>query len=177
MLPPQLFRATSLAPRKASSLPSEKKLNGHRRKDVNDLVQNSGMPGLPVSALQETQTSSVARPAALSDKSQRAAIICGCLVAFAYSANYTNHAPLAPALMREFGFDQALAGFLTTGIFATHAAIQMPGGHLVDRLGSRRVVLCALAWVALGNLGMAFAGAYWQLLLCKIFTGIGTGVC
>ena len=130
-----------------------------------------------MSALQEPQTSSVARPAALSDKSQRAAIICGCLVAFAYSANYTNHAPLAPALMREFGFNQALAGFLTTGIFATHAAIQMPGGHLVDRLGSRRVVLCALAWVALGNLGMAFAGAYWQLLLCKIFTGIGTGVC
>ena len=140
-------------------------------------MQNSGMPGLPVSALQEPQTSSAARPAALSDKSQRAAIICGCLVAFAYSANYTNHAPLAPALMREFGFNQALAGFLTTGIFATHAAIQMPGGHLVDRLGSRRVVLCALAWVALGNLGMAFAGAYWQLLLCKIFTGIGTGVC
>jgi nitrate/nitrite transporter NarK len=24
---------------------------------------------------------------------------------------------------------------------------------------------------------MAFAGAYWQLLFCKIFTGMGTGVC
>src|SRR2546428_685015 len=118
-----------------------------------------------------------AAPAALSDKSQRAAVLCGCIVAFAYSANYTNHAPLAPALMREFGFNQALAGFLTTGIFATHALMQIPGGHLVDRLGAKRVLLCALAWVTLGNVGMAFAGAYWQLLLCKIFTGIGTGVC
>src|SRR2546428_8755020 len=116
-------------------------------------------------------------PAALSDKSQRAAVLCGCIVAFAYSANYTNHAPLARALMREFGFNQALAGFLTTGIFATHALMQIPGGHLVDRLGAKHVLLCALAWVTLGNLGMAFAGAYWQLLLCKIFTGIGTGVC
>jgi len=55
--------------------------------------------------------------------------------------------------------------------------MQLPGGYLVDRLGSKRVLLFALAWVALGNIGMAFAGAYWQLLLCKIFTGIGTGVC
>jgi MFS family permease len=113
----------------------------------------------------------------LSAKSQTAAVISGCFVAFAYSANYTNHAPLAPALMREFGFNQALAGLLTTGIFATHAGMQIPGGHLVDRLGAKRVLLFALAWVALGNLGLAFAGAYWQLLLCKIFAGFGTGVC
>ncbi len=130
-----------------------------------------------MSVLQDPQVSSAARPAGLSAAQQRAAVICGCIVAFAYSANYTNHAPLAPALMREFGFNQALAGFLTTGIFATHAGMQIPGGHLVDRLGSKRVLLFALAWVALGNIGMAFAGAYWDLLLCKIFTGMGTGVC
>ena len=130
-----------------------------------------------MSALQDSQVSSAAGPAGLSAAQQRIAVICGCIVAFAYSANYTNHAPLAPALMREFGFNQALAGLLTTGIFATHAGMQLPGGYLVDRLGSKRVLLFALAWVALGNIGMAFAGAYWQLLLCKIFTGIGTGVC
>ena len=119
----------------------------------------------------------VAGPTTLSDRSQRAAMLCGCIVGFAYSANYTNHAPLALPLMHEFGFNQALAGFLTTGIFATHALMQIPGGHLVDRLGAKRVLFCALAWVTLGNLGLAFAGAYWQLLVCKIFTGLGTGVC
>src|ERR1700675_2098883 len=130
-----------------------------------------------MSVLKDSPAPIGARTSSLSEKSQRAAVLCGCIVAFAYSANYTNHAPLAPALMREFGFNQALAGFLTTGIFATHAAMQIPGGSLVDRLGSKRVLLFALAWVALGNIGMAFAGAYWQLLLCKIFTGMGTGVC
>jgi MFS family permease len=130
-----------------------------------------------MSVVQNSSVAGVAAPAVLSDQTQRAAMLCGCIVAFAYSANYTNHAPLALALMREFSFNQALAGFLTTGIFATHAAMQIPGGHIVDRLGAKRVLLCALAWVTLGNLGMAFASAYWQLLFCKIFTGIGTGVC
>jgi nitrate/nitrite transporter NarK len=113
----------------------------------------------------------------LSESAQRVAIVCGCIVAFAYSANYTNHAPLAVALMREFGFNNAMAGFLTTGIFLTHAGMQIPGGYLVDRFGSRRMLLIALLWVATGNLLMASAAAYWQLLVCKIFTGMGTGVC
>jgi MFS family permease len=99
------------------------------------------------------------------------------MVAFTYSANYTNHAPLAAALMREFGFNFQLAGYLTTGIFLTHAGMQIPGGYLVDRFGSRPMLLIALLWVAAGNLLMASAGAYWQLLLCKIFTGMGTGIC
>src|SRR5579862_133738 len=116
-----------------------------------------------MSLLQDSPAPPAARKPSLSDKAQTAAVVCGCIVAFAYSANYTNHAPLAPALMREFSFNQGLAGLLTTGIFATHAGMQIPGGTLVDRLGAKRVLLGALIWVAIGNLGMAFAGAYWQL--------------
>jgi nitrate/nitrite transporter NarK len=130
-----------------------------------------------MSALQNPPAPPAAHRSSLSDRAQTVAVVCGCIVAFAYSANYTNHAPLAPALMRQFGFNNALAGLLTTGIFLTHAGMQIPGGYLVDRLGSRRVLLFALIWVALGNFGMAAAGAYWQLLFCKIFTGMGTGVC
>src|ERR1700675_1866207 len=124
-----------------------------------------------MSVLKDSPAPIGARTSSLSEKAQTTAVLCGCIVAFAYSANYTNHAPLAPALMREFGFNNALAGFLTTGIFATHAGMQIPGGYLVDRLGSRRVLLFALIWVALGNFGMAFAGAYWQVLFLKIFKG------
>ena len=122
-----------------------------------------------VSLLQERVSSAAAV--------QRSALACACLVGFAFSANYTNHAPLAGVLAREFGFNQAMAGLLTTGIFATHAAMQVPGGHLVDRLGARKVLIFALAWVAVGNFAIAFSGAYWQLLGWKIFTGIGTGTC
>ncbi len=130
-----------------------------------------------MNAVQSSSVTSAAKSSALSDRAQWVATICGCVVAFAYSANYTNHAPLAPALMHQFGFNQALAGFLTTGIFATHAATQVPGGNIVDRFGAKRVLLFALGIVAIGNLGMASAEAYWQLLFFKIFTGMGTGVC
>src|SRR5258708_32126312 len=121
---------------------------------------------MPVGVLQDSQVSSAAAhaPAGLTAARQNVAVLCGCIVAFAYSANYTNHAPLAPALMREFGFNQALAGLLTTGIFATHAGMQLPGGYLVDRLGSHRVRLFALARVALRNIRRAFASSDWQWL-------------
>jgi len=110
-------------------------------------------------------------------KSQRRALVCACAIGFAFSANYTNHAPLAGMLMRQFGFSQALAGLLTTGIFITHASMQVPGGYLVDRLGARRVLAFALAWVVAGNVAIAFSSAYWHLLAWKILVGVGTGTC
>jgi MFS family permease len=140
-------------------------------------VENTNETGPFLNTTQSVPATSPVKKSPLSESAQRVAIVCGCIVAFAYSANYTNHAPLAVALMREFGFNNAMAGFLTTGIFLTHAGMQIPGGYLVDRFGSRRMLLIALLWVATGNLLMASAAAYWQLLFCKIFTGIGTGVC
>ncbi len=98
-----------------------------------------------------------------------------CAAGFAFSANYTNHAPMVGALRSEFGFNQAAAGLLTTGIFLTHALMQVPGGRLADRFGAARVLAAALAWVAIANIAIAFAGAYWQLLLWKVIAGIGTG--
>lgn len=110
-------------------------------------------------------------------QAQRTALTLACIIGFAFSVNYINHAPLVGALAREFGFNRTLAGLLTTGIFTTHAMLQVPGGHLVDKLGSRSVLIWALAWVTLGNFAIAFSSAYWQLLFWKIFTGIGTGTC
>jgi len=99
-----------------------------------------------------------------------------CAAGFAFSANYTNHAPMVSALQGEFGFNQASAGLLTTGIFLTHALMQIPGGRLADRIGAARMMGLALAWVAAGNFAIAFSGAYWQLLFWKVFVGFGTGM-
>jgi nitrate/nitrite transporter NarK len=107
----------------------------------------------------------------------RRALVTVCAAGFAFSANYTNHAPMVPALRAEFGFNQASAGLLTTGIFLTHALMQIPSGRLADRLGPVRVLAAALAWVSVGSFAIAFAGAYWQLLFWKTFAGIGTGTC
>ena len=105
------------------------------------------------------------------------ALISACAAGFAFSANYTNHAPMVAVLRGDFGFNQASAGLLTTGIFLTHALMQIPGGRLSDRMGPSRVMVAALAWVAVANFAIAFSAAYWQLLLGKTFAGIGTGAC
>jgi nitrate/nitrite transporter NarK len=107
----------------------------------------------------------------------RRALVSGCAAGFTFSANYTNHAPMLSVLRGQFGFDQASAGLLTTGIFLTHALMQVPGGRLADRFGSARVMALALGWVAITNFAIAFAGAYWQLLFWKTLAGIGTGAC
>ena len=38
----------------------------------------------------------------LTDKQQKIALFCACLAGFAFSANYTNHAPLKEWLMKSF---------------------------------------------------------------------------
>ena len=99
-----------------------------------------------------------------------------CLVGFAFSANYTNHAPMVAQLAAEFKFSLAAAGLLTTGIFLTHGGVQIPGGFLADKFGTRRLLAMALAIVTLGDVFLGLAGSYQQLLFWKVFVGLGTGV-
>jgi nitrate/nitrite transporter NarK len=110
-------------------------------------------------------------------RAQRLGLASVCAIGFASSANYTNHAPMVPALVTRFGFSLAAAGLLTTGIFLTHAAMQIPGGYLADRFGPKLLLSVALAVVCLGNIALGFADGYSQLLFWKIFVGLGTGCC
>ena len=68
---------------------------------------------------------------------EKRSITAVCAAGFAFSANYTNHAPMAAALVATFGINLAAVGLLTTGIFLTHAGMQIPGGHLADRIGPK----------------------------------------
>ena len=96
-------------------------------------------------------------------------------IGFAYSCNYTNHAPLIPLLITQFGFTKAMAGLLSTGMFFTHAATQIPGGHLTDKFGGRKVIICSLLIVIIGNLFIARSNSYSELIFWKTFIGLGTG--
>jgi nitrate/nitrite transporter NarK len=105
------------------------------------------------------------------------ALLTACGVGFAFSANYTNHAPMLGALRQQFALDQATAGLLTAAIFLTHALMQVPGGRLADRFGPVRVLVCALAWVGLANAALGISASFTQLLLFKALAGLGTGTC
>jgi nitrate/nitrite transporter NarK len=116
----------------------------------------------------------------LNDKQKRTVLLLACLVGFAFSANYTNHAPLKTWLMASFDtqaepFTKAMFGFLTTAIFSTHAIMQIPGGFLADKFGAKRIIVVALIIVSIGNFGIALSDNYTQLLAWKFFVGLGTG--
>ena len=94
---------------------------------------------------------------------------------FVFSANYTNHGPLVPTLVKDLEITLAMAGFLTTAIFLTHGVLQIPGGALADKFGAKQVALGALIIIAVGNLLIGVANSYYQILALKFVIGIGTG--
>jgi len=94
---------------------------------------------------------------------------------FVFSANYTNHGPLVPTLIKDLNITLALAGALTTAIFLTHGALQIPGGALADKLGAKRVALWSLVIITAGNTLIGLSDSYYQILVLKFIIGIGTG--
>lgn len=95
---------------------------------------------------------------------------------FVFSANYTNHGPLVPTLVKDLNITLALAGFLTTAIFLSHGALQIPGGALADKLGAKKVAFWALIIITAGNIVIGFSNSYSAILVLKFIIGIGTGM-
>ncbi|MGC8603563.1 MAG: MFS transporter, partial [Desulfomonilaceae bacterium] len=95
---------------------------------------------------------------------------------FVFSANYTNHGPLAPTLAKDLHITLAMLGFMTTAIFLSHGALQIPGGVLADKLGPYKIVLYSLGIITIGNITIGFSSSYYQILILKFIVGIGTGI-
>ena len=52
--------------------------------------------------------------------------------------NISNVGAIAGVMGASYGVSLAAVGLLTTGLFVTHLAVQIPGGRLIDRVGARR---------------------------------------
>ena len=99
----------------------------------------------------------------------------GLAVGLAAGWNIANTGAAAGVLHHAYGRSLPAIGLLTTALFATHFAAQIPGGRLIDRLGARRVGLAALAVIAAGNALALAAPVYWLALLARLLIGLGTG--
>ena len=89
--------------------------------------------------------------------------------------NISNVGAIASVMGASYGVSLAAVGLLTTGLFATHLAVQIPGGRLIDRVGARGIGLASLAVVAAAN-GLALLDSSLELgLAARVVMGIGTG--
>jgi predicted MFS family arabinose efflux permease len=82
-------------------------------------------------------------------------------------------ATLAPAFSSELGLGAADLGLLAGVYFLGFAAMQLPLGMALDRVGPRRVLLALLALAVLGCAGFALARSLGSLALARALIGVG----
>ncbi|MDP2726059.1 MAG: MFS transporter, partial [Dehalococcoidia bacterium] len=97
---------------------------------------------------------------------------------FGWVTNYMVRSGLSPVLipiMDEFGLSHAQAGFLASALFYTYTMMQLPSGHLGDRLGKKALVVLATVGWGVGSLLTGFARSFIWLLAFRFLTGVAQG--
>jgi MFS family permease len=69
----------------------------------------------------------------------------------------------------------AAVGLLTTALFVTLLAVQLPSGRGADRFGSRRIALLAIAAGVVGNVILLVDAGFGLALLGRAVVGLGSG--
>jgi MFS family permease len=103
-------------------------------------------------------------------------------LALVSAAHFVNHfqylvlPPLFPLLKAQLGIGFVELGFALTVANIMAVAAQLPVGFLVDRIGSRRMLVAALAVAGLAFVGFGLAPSYPHLLLMMMFVGVANSV-
>lgn len=82
--------------------------------------------------------------------------------------------PAMPAFAHTFGVSIKAVTFLVTVFSLSRLCFAPVSGVLVQRLGERRIYIGGLLIVALSTIACAYSQTYWQLLLFRAVSGIGS---
>ncbi|CUI33641.1 MFS transporter [Achromobacter xylosoxidans] len=88
--------------------------------------------------------------------------------------NYLDRSNLsiaAPSLKDEFGLDTVHEGLILSAFGWTYAAMQIPGGWLVDRVSPRVLYAAALILWSAATFFMGFAGSFVILFVLRLAVG------
>ena len=104
-------------------------------------------------------------------------IVLGALCLAAATA-YLSRNILVPAeksIEQDLGLSKEAMGFVMGSFFYTYSLMQIPGGWLNDRLGTRLALpLLAVIWAA-GTAAMGVAVGSYSLLFCYLLIGLAQG--
>ena len=103
-------------------------------------------------------------------------VVSAFLIGMVSGWNITNVGAIAPVVADDYGIDLASVGLFTTALFATHLALQIPGGRASDRWGAKSVGLIGLLVIGAGAAISMIAPELWVGLAGRAVTGVGTGL-
>ena len=103
------------------------------------------------------------------------AVIAGLAVGCFLTWNVSNVGAVADPLADAYGTSLAVVGLVTTALFVTHLASQLPAGVWSDRFGPHRVALAACAAGAVGNAVHLLDASIGHALVGRLVVGIGSG--
>jgi sugar phosphate permease len=95
------------------------------------------------------------------------------LVAVISYIDRTNLSIAAPSIRAELGLNAAQMGFILSSFFWTYAALQLPAGSLVDKLGVRISLTLAVAWWSLFTILTGLGQSIFQLIGTRLMLGAG----
>ena len=101
-------------------------------------------------------------------------IIWMCFIANAIS--YIDRANLAiatPFIRQELGLNAAAMGVVLSAFFWTYAAMQLPAGWIIDRIGVRLSLTLAVGWWSIFTVATGFARGMTQFIGARLMLGIG----
>ena len=78
-----------------------------------------------------------------------------------------------PAIMREFGLTKVSMGWSASAFNWSYALLQVPGGWLADRFGSRLVLAGAMAWWSIFTAATGLARGGMSLAVTRGLFGAG----
>jgi predicted MFS family arabinose efflux permease len=102
-------------------------------------------------------------------------VVAGLVVGGCLTWNVSNVGAVADPLASAYGVSVAAIGLLTTALFLTHLAIQLPAGRSADRFGARAVALGAIGAAVVGNGVLLIDDSFGPALVGRAIVGIGSG--
>ncbi len=119
-------------------------------------------------------------PTAVKPMSQGKAVAVFAVFACAYFLSTLIRAitaTLAPTLVQEFALNARDLGLLAGAYFLGFAAIQLPLGKWLDRLGPKKVLLAFLSVAVVACFAFSMATNFLGLVSARMLCGVGVGAC
>ena len=96
-------------------------------------------------------------------------------MSFLMYVDRVNLSATAGLIKDELGLSNTELGVIFSAFAYTYAVFQIIGGWLVDRLGSRRMIIfCGIIWV-IATMATGFVGGFISLFLARLLLGVGEG--